>query len=172
MACLNERIVGAICLLLSGYALADGPIADAPEEMTVASIAPMPVEIVAPIPGPQNYLQRYEFQYQAQEHAPFDTQLTNFYSAQVTHDFRFGGGKADPTPGPVPQQTSSELHLGGPPVPALTISQLPDTTLTIGAQPQRRLSLNVDDWVFSATARVAILHSHSTGATLSVRRGF
>ncbi|WP_028219831.1 hypothetical protein [Paraburkholderia oxyphila] len=171
MACLNERIVGAVCLLLSGYALADGPVADAPEEMTVASIAPMPVEIVAPIPGPQSYLQRYDFQYQAQQHAPFDTQLTNFYSAQVSHDFRFGAGKAS-TPGPAPQQTSSDLHLGGPPVPALTITQLPDTTVLVGAQPQRRLSLTVNDWVFSATGRVAILHSHSTGATLSVQRGF
>ncbi|MFD1561501.1 hypothetical protein ACFSHT_38625 [Paraburkholderia silviterrae] len=172
MACLNERIVGAICLLLSGYALADGPLGDAPEEMTVASIAPAPMEIVPSIPGPQTWLQRYEFQYQAQQHAPFDTQLTNFYSAQVTHDFRLGAGKAPPTPGVAQQQTSSDLHLGGPPAPALAITQLPDTILTIGAQPQRRLSLTVDEWVFSATARVAILHSHSTGATIAVRRGF
>jgi len=172
MACLNERIVGAVCLLLSGYALADGPIADAPEEMTVASIAPLPVEVVPPIPGPQTYLHRYEFQYQAQQHAPFDTQLQDFYSAQITYDYRFGAAKRAPAPGLTQQQTSSDLHLGAPAVSALAITQLPDTTLSIGAQPQRRLSLTVDDWVFSATARVAILHSHSTGATLSVRRGF
>ena len=175
MACLNERIVGAVCLLLSGYALADGPLADAPEEMTVASIAPIPVEIVPPIPGPQSYLHRYEFQYQAEQHTPFDTQLADFYSAQLTRDFRLGAAKAVPTPGLAlqkQQSTSSPLDFGAAPAPALAITQLPDTTLTIGAQPQRRLSLTVNDWVFSATARVAILHSHSTGATLSVRRGF
>ncbi|HKT97789.1 MAG TPA: hypothetical protein VJS30_14835 [Paraburkholderia sp.] len=172
MACLNERIVGAVCLLLSGYAFADGPIADAPEEMMVASIAPVPVEVVPPIPGPQSYLHRYEFQYQAEQHAPFDTQLRDFYSVQITQDYRFGAGKKDSAPGVAQQQPSNPLHLGGPPPPALAITQLPDTTLSIGAQPRRRLSLTVDDWVFSATARVAILHSHSTGATLSVRRGF
>lgn len=176
MACLNERIVGAVCLLLSGYALADGPIADAPladmpEEMTVASIAPMPVEVVPPIPAPQSYLHRYEFQYQAEQHTSFDAQLPDFYSAQIAHAYRFGGGKLGPPPEPG-QQTSGALHLGIPATSPLAITQLPDATLAIGAQPQRRLSLTVDDWVFSATARVAILHSHSTGATLSVRRGF
>jgi hypothetical protein len=49
---------------------------------------------------------------------------------------------------------------------------LSNATLTLGAQPQRRLSLIVDDWIFSGAARVAVLHSHDTGATLSVRHGF
>lgn len=178
MACLNERIVGAVCLLLSGYALADGPIADmpvadVPEEMTVASIAPVPVEIVTPIPAPQTYLHRYEFQYQAAQHTPFDAQLPDFYSAQINRDYHFGEATLGPTPRQAQQQRASgDLHLGTPATSPIAITQLPDTTLSIGAQPQRRLSLTVDDWVFSATARVAILHSHSTGATLSVRRGF
>jgi hypothetical protein len=54
----------------------------------------------------------------------------------------------------------------------ISLVDLPNTTLVIGAQPQRRLSVTVDQWVFSATARLAILHSHSTGATVTVRRGF
>ncbi|MDR3098790.1 MAG: hypothetical protein LBV73_17170 [Paraburkholderia sp.] len=142
--------------------------------MTVASIAPLPVEIVAPIPGPQSYLHRYEFQYQAEQRAPFDALLQDFYSVPITHDFRPGEENAAPAPGLAQQQQqpSGHLHLGASTAPALTLREFPNATLTIGAQPQRRLSLTVDDWVFSATARVAILHSRSTGATVTVRRGF
>jgi hypothetical protein len=99
-------------------------------------------------------------------------QMADFYSAQVTHDFRFGAGKATPTPEPVLQQASNFLHPGPSTTPQISIVQLPNTVLTLGAQPQRRLSLTVDDWVFSATARLAVLHSHDTGATVSVRHGF
>ncbi|CAB3786065.1 hypothetical protein LMG28688_02200 [Paraburkholderia caffeinitolerans] len=173
MACLNERIVGAVCLLLSGYALADGPLAAPPEEMTVASIAPLPMEVVSAIPGPQTYLHRYEFQYQAAQRAPFDAQLQNFYSVQIDHDFRLGSESFSPTPGVArPQQPSAYLRMGQSTAPALALTEIPNATLTIGAQPQRRLSLTVNDWVFSGTARVAILHSRSTGATLNVRHGF
>jgi hypothetical protein len=50
--CLNERIVGAIFFILSGHAFADGLVIDATEEMTVANIGPLPVELVSPIPDP------------------------------------------------------------------------------------------------------------------------
>lgn len=173
MACLNERIVGAVCLLLSGYALADGPFAGPPEEMTIASIAPLPMEVISSIPGPQTWLHRYEFQYQAEQRAPFDTQLPEFYSAKIDHDFRLGSETANPAPGVAQsQQSSAYLHMGQSRAPALALTEIPNTTLSIGAQPQRRLSLTVNDWVFSGTARVAILHSRSTGATLTVRHGF
>ncbi|NPT44689.1 hypothetical protein GNZ12_25910 [Paraburkholderia sp. 1N] len=172
MTCLSERIVGAIFFLLSGYAFASGLVTDSPEETTVANIAPLPETVVPPIPEPQRYLPRYEMEYQSDQGKPFYAQFENFYSTQVTHDFQFGAGNATPTPEAVPQQASDYLHLGPSTALQLTLVQLPNATLTLGAQPQRRLSLIVDDWIFSGTARVAVLHSHDTGATLSVRHGF
>jgi len=109
---------------------------------------------------------------QSDQENPFYAQIKDFYSAPVTHDFRFGSGKATQTPEQIPQQASSFLNSGPSTAPQLSIIQLPNTTLAPGAQPSRRLSLTVDNWVYSATARVAVLHSHNTGATLSVRRGF
>jgi hypothetical protein len=172
MTCLNERIVGVILSMLSGYAFADGPVIDSSEGMTVASIAPLPVEVVAAIPDPQRYLQRYEMEFQSNQEKPFYAQIDYFYSAQVAPDFRFDAGKTTPTPKPAAQQASDFLRQGPSTAPQISIVQLPNTVFTIGAQPQRRLSLTVESWVFSATARVAILHSHDTGATLSVRHGF
>lgn len=172
MTCLSERIVGAILCLLSGYAFAGGVAMDLPEAMTVANIAPPPEKVVSPIPEPQRYLQRYEMEYQSDQGQPFYAQIENFYSSPVTHDFQLGAGKATPAPEAPPQQASNYLHLGPSTAPQLSIVQLSNTTLTLGAQPQRRLSLTVNDWVFSGTARVAVLHSHDTGATLSVRHGF
>ena len=172
MTCLNERIVGAIFFILSGYAFAGGLVTDSPEQTTIANIALPPEAVVPPIPEPQSYLHRYEMEYQSDQGKPFYAQIENFYSTQVTHDFRFGAGNAAPTPEAAPQQASDYLHLGPSTALQLTLVQLADPTLTLGAQPQRRLSLTVDEWVFSGTARVAVLHSHDTGATLSVRHGF
>jgi hypothetical protein len=55
MACLNEKVVGAIFVMLSSSAFADGLLVDSPETMTVANIAPDPMEVVPPIPDPQRY---------------------------------------------------------------------------------------------------------------------
>lgn len=172
MTCLNERIGGAIFFLLSEFAFAGDLVIDSHEAMMVTNIAPLPLEVVPPIPEPQHYLQRYDMEYQSNQSAPVYSQIENFYSAQVTHDFRFGTGKATPAPQLAQQPTSNYLHLGPSTAPQLSLVDLPNKTLAIGAQPQRRLSLTVEEWVFSATARIAILHSHSTGATVSVRRGF
>jgi hypothetical protein len=172
MTCLSERIVGAIFFMLSGYTLAGGLATDSPEEMTLANIAPLPANVVPPIPEPQRYLQHYEMEYQANQGQPFYPQIENFYSPPVTHEFRFGSATATPKPAGPPQQVSEYLHLGPSTAPQLSLIELPDPTLALGTQPQRRLSLVVDTWVFSATARVAVLHSHNTGATLSVRHGF
>lgn len=172
MTCLNERMVGAVLFMLSGFAFADGLVIDSPEDITVANIAPLPVEVVPPIPEPQRYLHRYEMEYQSNQGGPFYAQIENFYRAQMTHDFRFGAAKAMPAPEVAPQPASNYLHLGPSTAPTLSIVEVPHTTLTLGAQPQRRLSLTVNDWVFSGTARVAVLHSHDTGATLTVRHGF
>jgi hypothetical protein len=172
MTCLNERIVGATLLMLSGFAFADDLVIDSPVEMTVTNIAPLPLEVVRSIPDPQRYLQRYEMEYQSNQAGPFYTQIENFYSAPLTHDIHFGAGEVTPALRLARQPTSNYLNLGGSTAPQLSLVDLPNTTLVLGAQPQRRLSLTVDRWVFSATARVAILHSHSTGATVSVRRGF
>ena len=174
MTCLSERIVGAIfCLLgVSGYAFADGLAMDSREAMTIANIASPPEKIVPSIPEPQRYLQRYEMEYQVDQGQPFYAQVENFYSSPMAHDFHLGAAKTTATPEAAQQQTSSYLHLGPSTAPQISIVQLSNTTLTLGAQPQRRLSLTVNDWVFSGTARVAVFHSHDTGATLSVRHGF
>ncbi|MFL9882112.1 hypothetical protein PQR66_03705 [Paraburkholderia agricolaris] len=172
MSCLSERIAGAIIFLLSGYAFAGDLAIDSPEEMTVASIAPLPVKTLPSIPEPQ----RYAFEYQSDQGNPFYAPVENFYSTPITHDVRFGGATPAPMPGAASQQAPSQasdyLSLGPSTAPQLSIVDVQNTTLTLGAQPQRKLSLTVNDWAFSATARVAVLHSHSTGATLSVRHGF
>jgi hypothetical protein len=170
--CLSERIVGVILLVLSGYSFADGLVIGSSASMTVASIAPLPMELVAPVPEPQSYLQRYEMESQANQVNPFYPQIANFYSAQVTHDFRFGNGNAIATPEAALQRASSFLRQDPVSAPLISIVQLPDPALMLGAQPQRRLSLTVNDWVFSATGRLAILHSHETGMTFTVRHGF
>ena len=79
MTCLSERIVGAIFFLLSGYAFAEGLVIGSPEAMTVANIAPLPVEVVPPIPEPQRYMQRYEMESQPDQGKPFYAQIEAFY---------------------------------------------------------------------------------------------
>ncbi|MBP0593808.1 hypothetical protein J8I87_29810 [Paraburkholderia sp. LEh10] len=172
MTCLNERILVALFFLLSGYAYADGFVIDSREAMTVANIAPLPMELVPPIPEPQRYLQRYEMESRSNQLEPYYAQIKDFYSAPLTHDLQPGTWKTAPPRDLAPQQASNLLHLGPSTAPQLSIVQLPNTTLTLGAQPQRRLSLTVNDWVFSATARVAVLHSHDTGATFSARHRY
>jgi len=90
----------------------------------------------------------------------------------IAHNYRFSAGKTRSTSEPTPRQASNFLTPVRSTAPQLSIVQLPNTTLALRAQPQRRLSLTVNDWAFSATARVAILRSHDAGATLSVRHGF
>jgi hypothetical protein len=174
MACLNEKLVGAIMLVLSGPVFADGSLVDSSDTITVANIAPYPMEVApAPIPDPQRYLQHYAMEYQPDHHAdPFTAQNESFYSAQVTHDFQLHSASGSGSGGATPQPTSKYLLMGLSSNPVVSMIDLPNTTLTLGAQPQRRLSVAIDSWVFSATARIAVLHSHSTGATVSVRHGF
>ncbi len=172
VASLNERIVGVVFFALSGYAFADGLVISSPIEMTVANIEPIPMELVPPIPEPLRYWHRNEMEFQASQGAPFYGQIEGFYSAQVMHEFQIGTGKGIPMPEPAPAQVSNFLHPGQSTAPILSIVELPNPTLTLRAQPQRKLSLTVDDWVFSGTARVAALGAHSTSATLSVRHGF
>lgn len=174
MTCLNERIVGATCFMLSGFAFAGSLPTDAPEEMKVSNIAPMPMEVLAPIPEPRRYVQRFVMQYQPDQRAANDAQVPSFYSVNVEHDFRYraaDASDASPAPPSSTQQVDSYLRLQSA-TSQLSLVDIPNATLTLKAQPQRRLSLTVDQWVFSATARIAIFHSHSTGATVSVRRGF
>lgn len=183
MTCLNERIVGALCVLmlgntLSDYAHADGPTADLPETITVANIATVPMEVGSALPEPTAYLHRYEMQYQASQANqadPFFAQMENFYSAPLGKNERTFTGKPNGNSSKrdaAQASTANALHIGPSTAPQISIVQMPNQTLTLGAQPQRRLSLTVDDWVFSATARLAVLKSHDTGATLTVRKGF
>jgi hypothetical protein len=89
-----------VFFVLSGYAFADGLIINLPEEMTVANLEPMPMELVSPVPDPLRYLHRYEMEFQASQGRPYYGQLDGFHSAQVTHEFRFGTGRAIPMPEP------------------------------------------------------------------------
>jgi hypothetical protein len=186
MTCQNERIVGALFVVLSGYAYAGGPSGDAPVAMMVANIVASPVEVVPPIPEPRRYFeqQRFAMEYQGDRGKPFYAQVDNFYSVDVTHDVGLGSAKALVSSGPqfapvsepgaqgAAQNAANPLHLGPSTAPQLSIVQMNGSVLSIGQSPQRRLSLTVNDWVFSGTARVAILHSHDTGATLIVKHGF
>lgn len=186
MTCQNERMVGAVLVLMSSYAFAGGPLGDAPQAMMVANVVASPVEVVPPIPEPRHYFeqQRYAMEYQGNQEKPFFTPIENFYSVDVTRDVHLGTAKAlassgaqfappsDPAARSVAQDALNPLHLGPSTAPQLSIVQMNGSALSIGQSPQRRLSLTVDDWVFSGTARVAILHSHDTGATLIVKHGF
>ena len=172
MTCLNERVVCVVFVLHSGFAFAGDFAFDSPAPMTVANVPTLPVEVVAPIPQAERYLQHYQMEHASNQDSAFHTQIENFYSAPLTHQFQFGAANTSPTRDPALQPASNVLHLTASTAPQLSIVQSANATLTIGSGPQRRLTLKVDDWVFSATARIAILHSHSTGATLFVRRGF
>jgi hypothetical protein len=186
MTCQNERIVGVVLVLMSGYAYAGGPFGDVPQAMMVANIVASPVEVVPPIPEPRRYFeqQRYAMEYQGDRGKPFYPQMENYYSVDVARDVRPGTAKALVSSGPqfapasepganaAAQNASNPLHLGPSTAPQVSIVQMNSSVLSIGASPQRRLSLTIDDWVFSGTARVAVLHSHDTGATLIVKRRY
>jgi hypothetical protein len=58
---LLERRFGAVWC----PAFADGRVIDTPEAMTVANIAPFPMELVPPIPEPQAYLHHYVMESQS-----------------------------------------------------------------------------------------------------------
>ncbi|WP_233272972.1 hypothetical protein [Paraburkholderia acidisoli] len=146
--------------------------------MTVANIATTPMEVGSSLPEPTVYLHRYEMQYQANQASqtdPMFAQLENFYSAPIgknEFDFERKAAGQKTARNAAPAAAANALHIGPSTAPQISIVQLQNQTLTLGAQPQRRLSLTVDDWVFSATARLAVLKSHDTGATLTVRKGF
>ncbi|WP_233856049.1 hypothetical protein [Paraburkholderia sp. HD33-4] len=189
MTCQNERIVGVVLVVMSGYAFADGPLGEVPQAMMVANIVASPVEVVPPIPEPRRYFeqqrqQHYAMEYQGDRGKPLHPQMENYYSVDVTRDVRLGTSKALASSGPefapasepgakaAVQDAANPLGLGASTAPQLSIVQLNGSSLSIGQSPQRRLSLTVDDWVFSGTARVAVLHSHDTGATLIVKRRY
>ncbi|MGF6484917.1 hypothetical protein FSB08_12925 [Paraburkholderia sp. JPY432] len=186
MTCQSERIVGVVLVLMSGYAFAGGPFGDVPQAMMVANIVASPVEVVPPIPEPRRYFeqQRYAMEYQGDRGKPFYAQMENYYSVDLARDTQLGTAKALVSSGPefapvsepganaAAQSASNALRMGPSTAPQISIVQMNSSVLSIGQSPQRRLSLTVDNWVFSGTARVAVLHSHDTGATLIVKRRY
>ncbi|MEM5294933.1 hypothetical protein VSR82_11370 [Burkholderia sp. JPY481] len=178
-----------VLVLMSGYAFAGGPFGDVPQAMIVANIVASPVEVVPPIPEPRRYFeqqrqQRYAMEYQGDRGKPFYAQMENYYSVDLARDVQLGTAKAPVSFGPAfaplsepganaaAQSASNSLRMGPSTAPQISIVQMNGSVLSIGQSPQRRLSLTVDNWVFSGTARVAILHSHDTGATLIVKRRY
>jgi hypothetical protein len=67
-------------------------------------------------------------EYQSNQGAPVYSQIENFYSAQVTHDFRFSAGKATPAPQLASTPASNYLHLGPSTAPQLSLVDLPNMT--------------------------------------------
>src|SRR6516225_9177834 len=128
MTCLNEKIVGAAFLMLSAYAYAQSTVVNAPETMTLANIAPMPMEVVPSLPEAQTYLHRYVLEYQQNQEKPFYAQLENFYSAPVVQDkYHYEFVKSAPGSsygaGQQAAPSSGYLHMGPSTAPQISILQ-------------------------------------------------
>ncbi|ALS60364.1 hypothetical protein [Pandoraea norimbergensis] len=196
MTCLNETIVGAMLFSLGGFAFAGGPGTDSSEGMMVANIAPiasMPPETAALAPEPRHFLHRFETTPQppaptASNEGPalfpftpsvarIDDTVDSAYIVPPSYDVRHLTGSAAASPGQPPGQATGSTGtsaLRGLPssVAQVSIVQWNNEDSKLGSQPQRGLQVRTDDWVVSASARVALFRSHETGATVYVRRRF
>lgn len=193
MTCLNETIVGAMLFSLGGFAFAGGPGTDSSEGMMVANIAPLPPETAALAPEPRHFLHRFETTPQppaptASNEGPalfpftpsvarIDDTVDSAYAVQPGYDVRRIAVSPATSPGQAPGQSAGAAGTGalrGLPssVAQVSIVQWNNEDSKLGSQPQRGLQVRTDDWVVSASARVALFRSHETGATVYVRRRF
>lgn len=167
---------GAICLALSGNGLAEGAADGASAGVLLASIAPLPMEIVSPIPEPGQYVFHYALQYSSYQEATAGLSPSDFYGASL--------GTVERAAVPPP---SGSLHLQQQPqvsstgggfgsvasaASLLSLLQLSDEGTGAAAHATRRLALMVNDWRVSASAHLSVTHSHDTGATVSVQHKF
>jgi hypothetical protein len=171
-------ITGALCLALSGNVLAEGVADGASASLLLASIAPLPMEVVSSIPEPGQYVFHYALQYSSYQEATAGLSPSDFYGMPPGT----AGQAVVPTP-------SGSLHLQQqPPAQAagagggfgavasaaslLSLLQLSDEGTGSAAHTTRRLAMMVSDWRVSASAHLSVTHSHDTGATVSVQHKF
>ncbi|CAB3807981.1 hypothetical protein [Pararobbsia alpina] len=175
MRCLAERkwIIGALFFVPGGSAFADGAIGESREVEIVANIASPQVEVLPAIPSPQQYMHQYQMEYLSNSEKQLYAQMDNYYIAPIPKEHRYERASASPYPDSAPQQLVTRyLDVVESAKPLIQIVQVPDYGLTNVLHYQRRLALTIDQWVFSATARVSLDHSHNMGANLFVRHGF
>jgi hypothetical protein len=168
-----QGIIGVLLLVPGASAFADGPVGESRGVETVANIASPYVEVLTGIPDAQSYIHHYEMEYSSNPGNPFRAQIEQYYLAPIPYDHRYDGKNASAdSDRPSQQRVTSYLDIAHSTGPLIQLVQLPDYGSANVLHPQRRLTLTLDQWDFSATARVSLNHSHSTGANLSVRRGF
>ncbi|CAG4894862.1 hypothetical protein [Paraburkholderia saeva] len=171
--CVWEGVIGALILVPGASAFADGPVGESWGVETVANIASPHMEVLSAIPDPQSYIHRYEMEYSSTQDNPFRAQIDQYYLAPIPYDHRYDHTAASSDPDrPSQQRVMNYLDVVHSAGPLIQIVQLPEYGSANVAHPQRRLTLILDQWNFSATARVSLNHSHTMGANLSVRRGF
>lgn len=165
-----------ICLALSGNALAEGVADSASADVLLASIAPLPMEVVSPIPEPGQYVFHYALQYSSYQEATAGLSPSDFYAAAPG---AFERTVVPPPSGPLhlqpqPQATSPGSGLGAVASSAtlLSLLQLADEGTGSAAHTTRRLAMMVNDWRVSASAHLSVTHGHDTGATVSVQHKF
>lgn len=181
MSCLNETLVGAVCVMLSGLALADGLATDASVPITMANLSPLPVERRVSIPEPQQYIQRDLDQARAQ--APTDypfavnapvqsAEFDDVYGVPVARNALMAPLPGKSAADAAKQAGGNFLEMGPNMSPKLSLIEQVNQYDQLGSKPQRRLSLTMDKWSFSATAKVAIFRQQTTEATFYVKRKF
>jgi hypothetical protein len=176
IGCREPRwIAGVICILLAGSASAEGVSDAGSTSVLLASIAPMPVETLSPIPDPGQYVFHYEMEYSSYQEAAAGLDSSAFYAAPVAASAR----AAVLAPDPLHLQLQTSLPTSGhafntvkPTVSFVDMFQLMDDGTGTAAHPPRRLAMMVDDWRLSASAHIPLLRQRDTGATVSVQRKF
>ncbi|MFP6562598.1 hypothetical protein WJ542_30485 [Paraburkholderia sp. B3] len=165
-----------ICLALSGNALAEGVADGASAGVLLASIAPLPMEVVSPIPEPGQYVFRYALQYSSYQEATAGLSPSDFYAASPE---TFGRAAVPSSSGSShlqqqPQATSVESGFGTVASSAslLSLLQLSDEGTGSAAHTTRRLAMMVNDWRVSASAHLSVTHGHDTGAAVSLQHKF
>jgi hypothetical protein len=167
---------GVICLALCGNALAEGVADGASAGVLLASIAPLPMEVVSPMPEPSHYVFRYALQYSLYQEATAGLSASDFYAASPE---TFGRAVVPPPSGSLHLQQQPQASSAGSgfdtvasSASLLSLLQLSDEGTGAAAHTTRRLAMMVDDWRVSASAHLSVTHGHDTGATVSVQRKF
>jgi hypothetical protein len=163
---------GVICLALSGNALADGASAS----VLLASIAPLPMEVMSSMPEPGQYVFHYALQYSSYQEATAGLSPPDFYAASPG---AFGHAVVPPPSSslhlqPQPQASSAGSGFGTVASSAslLSLLQLSDEGTGTAAHTTRRLAMMVNDWRVSASAHLSVTRGHDTGATVSAQHKF
>lgn len=174
-------LVGAVCLAVSGIAWAGGVADDAYSNLVIASLTPtMPIEVVAPIPEPSQYIFHYAMQFSSFRGAAEAFSPSDFYAAPMAANGPFKRRPALSFQGlqqgfKLQTQTQSAGHDLGSVTPTLSLIdmfQLTDDASTDPEHPHRRLAVMVNDWRVSASAHLPLTHPHDAGASVNLQHKF